>query len=719
MPPPILLDAQPQQAFAGAVVVLHGSGWGALPQDNIVRVGNALAQVTAVEDDALQVIMPALGPVAQDAAVSVTVAGQTGHLPGVLHYRGPGHAQLARLHLESDLSAQPAALAVNGNWLALATTRQDQLQIENFTSTGTVLSTYFTDPTVLPLRGFLTNGSWWTLGHRDVDFSDPAQLTAAALPPSTPLALQTPELPGVRVWDAVVGQRGPIRIGAVDDAAAGLHVEGAVETSAIEPDNASPGADRVAVVAGVDGGHEVSVFEIPARGKPLQLAQRPLALPPGTALGPVALTPDLETLLALAQTPLVSQVMALDLSPDAGAATPLTPFIDGMDAIAASDTNFAVATGHGLPYVRVYDYDGVYRELIPLASSATVMTRDSQPPFHIFVAQPSPPEVLELDYANQTVLQTLPLSAGLNAGAFSPSGARFAVSTYFPCQLAVMDSASMEVPSRGGMSAGAQPGDDSSQPFIRQLGWPNESWVCGTVNGVKLVCSHDNDFFSPDACVLPLPQASQPTARLSTHGDGKVYASADASSVVCDLSGGCPTRCSPTFLDGQIAASVDLLQFSADGQHALATDSEPTYVAIQAFSTDAGASIPPLVVPDGVAYGIAVHPSLPLGVVAARPESLLVNLDSGQVVAHFDTVLAPARSAGFSPDGSRVYLGTELGDVIAYDLAGLQDGAVPTLRPEGAVHAGFSIETMIVDPTGSRLIVFSSQSSSDALWVVE
>ena len=433
----------------------------------------------------------------------------------------------------------------------------------------------------------------------------------------------------------------------------------------------------------------------------------------------MALTPDLETLLALAQTPLVSQVMALDLSPDAGAATPLTPFIDGMDAIAASDTNFAVATGHGLPYVRVYDYDGVYRELIPLASSATVITRDAQPPFHIFVAQPSPPQVLELDYSKQAVLQTLPLNAGLNAGAFSPTGARFAVSTFFPCQLAVMDSASMEVPSRGGMSTGAQPGDDSSQPFIRQIGWPNETWVCGAVNGVRIVCSHDNGFFSPDACELPLPLASEPTARLSTHGDGKVYASTDTGVVVCDLSAGCPTHCTPTFLDGQIAASVDLLQFSADGQHALATDSEPTYVAIQAFSVDAGASIPQLVVPDGVAYSIAVHPSLPLGVVAARPESLLVNLDSGQVVAHFDTVLAPARSAGFSPDGTRVYLGTELGDVIAYNLSGLQDGAVPTLRPEGAVHADFSIETMIVDPTGSRLVVFSSQNPSDVLWVVE
>ena len=275
-PPPILLDAEPQQAFAGADVVLHGTGWGALPQDNVVRVGNALAQVTAVDDDALHVTMPALGAVAQDVAVSVTVAGQTGHLPGVLHYRGPGHAQLAGLHLASDLSAQPAVLAVNGSWLAISTTRQDQIQIENFTSDGTVLSTSFTDPTVLPLRGFLTNNSWWTLGHRDVDFGDPAQLISAALPPSTPLALQTPELPGVRVWDAVVGQRGPIRIGAIDDDAAGLHVEGVVEASALEPDNAKPGADRVVVVAASDGGHAVSVFEIPVAGQ--AIAARAAAL---------------------------------------------------------------------------------------------------------------------------------------------------------------------------------------------------------------------------------------------------------------------------------------------------------------------------------------------------------------------------------------------------------------------------------------------------------
>ena len=716
--PPVLVEAEPQQAFAGNAVVIHGSGWGALPQDNVVRVGDAFAQVTSVDEASLTLAMPALGAVAEDVAVSVTVAGQTGHLAGTLHYRGPGHPQLTGLHLASDISAQPVALALNGRWLAITTTRQDQIQIEDFTTTA--LTTYFADPTVLPLRGFLTNSGWWTLGHRAVDFSDPAQLIDAVLPPATPLAMEPTELPGVRVWDAVVGQRGPIQIGSVDDdGGAALVVDGVIEESAIEPDNATPGADRVVVVSGVDGGHEVSVFEIFSRGKPVRYATRPLDLPAGTALGPIAITPDLQTLLALAQTPLVSQVISLALSPDGGPATPLTPFIDGMAAIAASDTNFAVATAHGLPYVRVYDYDGVYRELVSLQSSATVMTRDAQPPYHVFVAQPSPPLVLELDYANQTVLPLLPLNAELNTAAFSPSGARFAAATFFPCQLAVMDAASLEVPSRGGMSTGASPGDDSSSPFIRQLGWPNENWVCGSVNGVKLVCSHDNGFFSPDACVLPLPPASQPTARLSTRGDGKVYASTDASAVVCDLSGGCPTTCTPTFLDGLLNPSFDLLSFSADGQHALATDSEPTYLAIQAFTVDAGADLPKIVIPDGVAYNIAVHPSLPLGVVAARPESLLVNLDSGQVVAHFDTVLAPARSAGFSPDGSRVYLGTELGDVIAYELAGLVDGGAPTLRPESAVHADFSIESLIVDPTGSRLVVFSGQNPSDALWVVE
>lgn len=774
-PPPTLAPID-GGFFAGQVVVLTGSGFSAEPQANQVRVGSALAELAAdggaPSSTSLALVVPDLGPVQPGAAppqVTVTVRGQTSN-PEPLQYRGPGHPPAFALGTGTDLAPTAVSASVLGGLamvsllgnrvqLLVDPTRSDVVAFPAGAGAlpfGTALS-FTPDGAGLPTSFGAGIGLWGS----EVFFVDGGE-------PRVRLRSNVVAPPPGYELDAVAEASSHNPLGGM---VSFVPTPTAVVVMA-EVTSADPRIPLLpvgaALLPGAGAGYDLSTGVTPLDGE-VQYAFLPLddgGVAPTGRLGLVmdASTWDAgarEILDVVGQAPdggasLSSVVMTRDgaplftravaLAPDGASAWVLAPGefssvdllrvdaqtgqaalvheVDAADSVAATSARVALSSVFD-PVVRLFSTDPDAGPLgqVALDGVPRMLTRDPLDDSHLYVVVGSPPELVELDPVAATVVQRTRLNQALRVLAVSPDGSRLELTGDRVPGLVLLDANRLTQASdyqhvvgegQAELSliiSGAFTGGDGGSTFCATYGHVVLSAASpgmGTVTA-GLRCGPPDDLFGPrgvDAYAVDAGNGSSLTDyEVAPLSSGKVRVFGPDLIADCDpgQANSCDLRPLPLpagilqvlpYGDGRAVVAANELLARPDGTSLQPLCTGPSCVTSQDFS------------------GLAVDPAQRYVSVLAH-ETRLVDLQTGAILGGLSYLSDVPLSEAFSPDGTRLYVGTLLGHVDEYELSAVLGQVVSA--PSRTQYAGFPVRQVVPLPDGSRLLLIDPQTDRVAV----
>ena len=764
--------------FANQTVVLQGTGFSPEAASNQVRVGQSLAAVVtdasvgSPSATSLEIVVPVPGEVQLPPQVTVTVNGLTSNAQP-LDYRGPGHPDDFVLVQGSDLSPTPIQVSVEGGIALVSVLRnrvhalvlpQTQLVLA-FPAEGEKLPFGASALVDFPGHGVLAspNLPGITLWASEFDPHTGLQAvrstafdTGASLSFPTvadDLAVTT-DFGNLRGLTAIV----PVAGGAVAYVDAGASLPDWVIPRdpllgvASSATNAFPfvddgGAVEITALASLlvtpQGQLAVEkLFIKTTEGNPPSLLAEGISVlgadsPGGTldlsGVSPqiMSLQPNSDALWFPASSTVTGSVLVRTQTDDGGThVLPVgLPFEVG--SIAATNNHVAVGTPTSPQLVLVTPQDGgtFTTASVQLPGAPEALDRDGLDDGQIYAVLPEPPMLVQVDADSAQVVRTTPLNNQLLVAAVRPDGKWVAVAAQRYPALAVLDGQTLVEDVAGFQHL--SPADQVDLTFPVSAAWPVDGGDQLCVAGVQYVIPNGHiDQGTEQWGVHCAPQdaegdpnsgcdvlAGQPfasdggtTLALAPLSDGRVRALGGGQAFDCTAS--CPGTCADAGVYGlssMVSTSVGDILGVAE------TPSGPNLELVtpggdsRLLCGNAGC------VRDGFAGVIAVDPMAKLALVLGH-DSTLVDLTTGDVVGqvlYFSDIPA---SAAFSPDGTRLYVGTELGHVDEYRLSDIGD-ANAILQPSRSIFAGFPVAQIAPFPDGSRLIL--TDFDSDHLHVVQ
>jgi hypothetical protein len=803
---PRLDSFDPASGFGGQVLTLRGDHFATGDFANTlnqVRFGTADVAVTVVSATELQVTVPDLGDVPQSFPISVTNDGVTATAPSLFSYLGPGHPRALGISSGADLSPTPTSISVYEGVQVVTLVRNNSVSIHE-PSTGLTLS-YGTNGE--PFSSFLTclSAACVNVGFGELlpggppAFYNGGRTTLEGAPFSAQGQLSDTPFQGPPSLLPVVGlRRGLLVLGASGANPSGgsvlqdqlseplpdnlLLLGNAFQSTLVDggwlertaaagvtvPDGNGGiavwsffDADTGGLEQPLDGGNFSLVgLTPPDGGGPIAtLLPAEVPLPAGAlTLFPlsVGFSPDGSSLVLsftdAARTRLSAlQVNLTDLSSNAVA---LPPFQQNDQIIVGVDR---LATWSSLgETVDLYDLSNDQLvNSVTLPGPAYTVTRDLVPPYHLYAAVASPPEVVELDPESGEVLSERSLQGVIGAESISPDGNQVAVATTQEPALVVLDGHSLSETSAFQPLA---PPEQLNNGAIGQFTWlPEEDAgyaLCagafypqdGAQAGSEFRCGPAGQLFTqgPSGSLAPgvcrvgqetLGTVLQMQSLTLSDGGLELYTlgwppgtDPDAGPPLgtrwgCDVPGGCIQNCQQQI---QISIGEKLNQFVVHPSGRALAISDRNFFAIDSSGQQTLLC--------GTGNGCYIDQNSLAGIDPSGRWAVLgshlggvFDLESNppQMVAQLLELDDIDTALGFSADSKRFYLGTLLGHVSEYSLEqlpqpySLPDGGsvAQQLNPERSVYVGFGVGGIQSDPTGSKLLMF--EFGSDRISVVQ
>ena len=719
--PPSLDQAVPARAFAGQVVLLHGSHLAARADDNSVRFGTALASLApdaGGDPDVLPVVVPNLGSDAIDGlAVTLTVGGEVAGLAGGFSYRGPGHVSALDVQPVSDLSPRPGALAVEDPLATYWMGRSNQMVLDtNGIHVALAAAPGFV-PTASDTATTADGVQGWFYAPGDGGGTDVVSMLVvdAGVAITT---LSVPDGTQVRGFPQAMLAVGPAASSVVG-AIAIPTAQRVLWTSKVPDPNITGAFELGVVLENPDGGAmglQTFRLEVDAGVTPVSTDSAPELV--GLNVRAASLSADLSQWDFECDDPqAVAREIFMQHVLDGSTGT------SGLFDRTANATGKLVATWDGIIYscdppfhLEEDDFTGA-RLTDAITDPISDFSLDLSYVSYVGAVHLSPPRLSYYDF-NGLFGTDIPLVAGIQTASFSPSSTRAAVVTHYPAGVAVVDASTLISDSSASYLSGAEPNTQLQAGAIGDLRWVDDTLACiSTASGVQ--CAAPDALLRRDACPV-LAGTLEPTAgvELASDGRGTLLVVNRANIWSCTRGDGCSMNCDPATFDAPPSTGVAALEVSEDLQSVVVAangESGPTVAVLRS-----GTSSTQIDVPGESLEGLALSPDGKRCVTVGTPALVaVVNLDSSQVVAQLDVLGGNPTSEAFSADGQELYVGLDTHFLLEFDVADF-DGALGPVLPRRSVPTSFEVDGIRSLPTGGQLLLFSTYNiQGDLLWEVQ